>query len=226
MRKDTQALPPCWEAYGDLFRLAQDELAGKRVLLVDRLNEHAKQGFPGCSYCPRDIDYWTAPPKGGQPARMPRRHRRRHLHHFFKELLERNGKLAIYADRLQAIAPTTAAVLEQKRGPALTQKIIDKASITVDFSLFSPALAPLKLDYAAFACVLDFMNHVWVALGNLVPPHTYGHSWVLRDKASGTVIRTLRMIKGLGPGFYYADARPLREAGIKPGMELQAIRFA
>jgi hypothetical protein len=228
MNTTVRALPPPWKAYGDLFKLAQDSYGGKRAQLVDKLNKDARErGMARCSYSSRAIDSWKQPPKPGAPSRAPRDCRREHLHIFFKEMLVNGGQLEVYSEKLKAITIGIAEcdVAERPQKGAGKNRTADKGFVTVDFSRLSATLPSMKINYGDFSCVLDFLNFIWFDISNIVSMYTYGHSWVLCEAVTHKVIKTQRMIEGLGPGFYHPDPRPLREAGIMPGMTLEAIRL-
>jgi hypothetical protein len=99
------------------------------------------------------------------------------------------------------------------------------AVIKVDLARFSPELKPLELNFATLRNVGDLTNRVYLALGEFVEPYHYGHSWVLRDKKLGTVIKNRRLIDGLGTGHPVPDPRPLSEVGVSAATELEAIRL-
>jgi hypothetical protein len=228
MNTTVRALPPPWKAYGDLFKLAQDTYGGKRAQLIDKLNEDARRrGMSQCTYSSRAIDKWKRTPIPGSRYPAPRDYRREHLHIFFKEMLVAGGQLEVFSEKLKAvtIGVTETDMIEPPRSSAEKKQTADTGFVTVDFARLSATLAPAKINYGDFSCVLDFLNCVWLDITGIVPPYTYGHSWVLCDSVSHTVIKTRRMTEGLAPGFYYPDARPLREAGIVPDMKLEAIRL-
>lgn len=104
---------------------------------------------------------------------------------------------------------------------------IDKSTrITVDASLFlRDGAAVYTYPVAAFATVSDLTNAVYFELASHVRPFTYGHSWILRDKQSGNVVKTTRMLTNAGPGRPLNDPRSLTEVGVTPGTTLLVERL-
>jgi hypothetical protein len=215
------SVPP-WEAYADLFQMAQDANGGTRDLLVDALNQDAeKRVLPRCKYSKRDIDYWKAPPKGDQPTRLPRYYRAAHLHQFFTDLLNKSGKTSAYARHLDAIGPRPANVQAEEH--KIMGQAKRKDDIIIDLASFSTKLNPLRLRLSALRDVSDLTNKAFLALDAFVKPYHYGHTWVLRNKATGKVLKNRRIIDDVGPGKPVADPRPLSAVNVTGGTELEAI---
>lgn len=99
---------------------------------------------------------------------------------------------------------------------------VDRSSnITVDASTFlADPLAVYTFPIAAFECLGDLTNEVYFKLSSKIRPFQYGHTWVLRNKETNSVVKTLRMLVNAPPGKPLNDSRPLSEVGILPGMTL------
>lgn len=99
---------------------------------------------------------------------------------------------------------------------------VDRATnITVDASEFlSDASAVFTYPAAAFESLGDFTNEIYFKLSSKVRPYQYGHTWVLRDKQTNAIIKTLRMLVGAPAGKPLPDPRTLSEVGISPGATL------
>jgi hypothetical protein len=103
---------------------------------------------------------------------------------------------------------------------------VDRASnITVDLSDFLGASsAVFTYPVAAFESLGDLTNEVYFKISTEVRPFEYGHTWVLRDVETNTVIKTTRMLVNAPPGDPVPDPRPLSEVGILPGVTLKVER--
>lgn len=123
------------------------------------------------------------------------------------------------------IESSTQNSLARKEVDSLVERLthdVDRATtLTVDASDFlkSPA-AVYTFPMAAFETLSDLTNEIYFKLRPLVGAFEYGHSWVLRNRETGDVIRNARMITRSGPGRPLPDTRSLREAGIEAGSTL------
>ncbi|MBS7777654.1 hypothetical protein [Acidovorax sp. CCYZU-2555] len=70
---------------------------------------------------------------------------------------------------------------------------------------------------AAFDTISDLTNHIYFQLTPKVRPFQYGSLWVIRNKATNEILRTVRMLIGGSPGKPISDIRSLKEAGVFPG---------
>lgn len=113
--------------------------------------------------------------------------------------------------------------------PARLQKVVEQviadvnrsSNITVDARTFlDDANAVFTFPVAAFQSLGDLTNEVYFKLSKKVRPFQYGHTWVLRNGNSKSIIKTLRMLVNAPPGKPLDDTRPLSEVGILPGMTL------
>jgi hypothetical protein len=101
----------------------------------------------------------------------------------------------------------------------ITNEIRSSSFVTIDARDFmEDREAVLEYPVSAFASVNELLNQVYNnAVCERVGPYEYGESWVLRNETSGTVFRTLRMIKDLPARRIFTDRRTLAEAGIVAG---------
>ncbi|MCX7292075.1 hypothetical protein [Janthinobacterium sp.] len=94
-------------------------------------------------------------------------------------------------------------------------------NITVDARAFlGDDSAIFTYPVAAFESLGDFTNEVYFKLSSKVRPYQYGHSWLLQNKQTNAIIKTLRMLVDAPPGKPLPDPRPLSEVGISPGITL------
>lgn len=107
----------------------------------------------------------------------------------------------------------------------ISHNIIEATTFTVSFSDIFPDEQSFTVSYLvdAFKDFSDLLGRIYISLGNLVEPYTYGTSWVLKDIETGQIFKNARMITGLKPGKPLRDSRTLDEVGIKAGMHLEVI---
>jgi hypothetical protein len=181
-----------------------------------------KKSSPRCTYSKRSLEYWSTPPKPGKPSRKIRSYRIEHMHQFLSERIEALGETAKYASHLAAIAPHPPNVQPTKQ--TITRKHNGGVIIKIDLSQFSSELEPLVLGLDTLQNVKQLTDEVYFAISNYVSPYHYGHSWILRDKVTGSVLKNRRIIDRLGPGRQAVpDLRPLSEVGITTDTELEAL---
>jgi hypothetical protein len=115
-----------------------------------------------------------------------------------------------------AIGNDVAALVKQ------VQEEIDSATnVKIDARTFlNDTNAIFELPVAVFETLGELTDAVYFKLSPSVKPYAYGHSWVMRDKSTGSIIKTARMITGAGSGQPVPDKRPLREVGITAGSYL------
>jgi hypothetical protein len=91
--------------------------------------------------------------------------------------------------------------------------------------LFQEQSQPWLLRYDRNQTVSDFLNNIWFRLSGKVrlQPHRYAAAWVLRDTVTGEELPDMGRSWAEQRG-QQKDLRPIVEAGILPGMHLQAIR--
>ncbi|MBK7875554.1 MAG: hypothetical protein IPJ77_07355 [Planctomycetes bacterium] len=101
-------------------------------------------------------------------------------------------------------------------------RAVDKATnITVDGRTFTGnESAVYSFPVAMLDSVSALGDEVYFKINEYTRPYFYGHTWVLRNKASGQVLKTRGMSSGLPAGTPVHDERALSEVGIKPGDEL------
>lgn len=103
----------------------------------------------------------------------------------------------------------------------VAQTIEQATTFSVDASAFlGRAGAVFSYPIAAFETLGNLTDEIYFNLSPKVRPYEYGTAWVLRNKDTGDVIRTLRMLTGTAPGKPLNDPRSLREAGVQPGSTL------
>jgi len=118
---------------------------------------------------------------------------------------------------------------DQGRWQQIAEQIladVDRSSnIVVDASNFlGDSSAVFTFPVAAFESLGDLTNEVYFKLSSKVRPFQYGHTWLLRNKETGFVIKTLRMLANAPAGQPLPDSRSLGEVGIHPGMTLVVER--
>lgn len=112
--------------------------------------------------------------------------------------------------------PKVAVFIEE-----LEQQLHDLTSITVNISQITGRPGDYKsYPIAAFPTLDALTNEVYFSLERHVRPFEYGHSWVLRNKRTGEIIRTTRMLTRTPAGKPIDDIRALHEVGIQAGDEL------
>lgn len=97
------------------------------------------------------------------------------------------------------------------------------AATSIEVSLAAvPDAESVLLSYpvAAFGTFGELTDSIYFDIDKVVSPFEYGHSWVLRDRATGHIIKNARMITGAPPGEPVPDNRQLAEVGIRPGSRL------
>jgi hypothetical protein len=80
-----------------------------------------------------------------------------------------------------------------------------------------------QLPYRQFATVSDLLDDAWFSMSEYVPPVQYGILWAFRDAGSGRVLRDIGRMWAEAIHGTELDSRPLDEAGILPGMRLEAV---
>lgn len=94
--------------------------------------------------------------------------------------------------------------------------------IIISLKEILPGADDLRLSASSLRTFYDLTNQVFWALKGAVEAFTYEKSWILRDKETGKTIpkqRTAdnRLVK--------IDLRSLKDAGVEPGMNLEAIQW-
>ncbi len=103
----------------------------------------------------------------------------------------------------------------------LAKEIEEATTFTVDASAFlGRSDAVFSYPIAAFETLGHLTDEVYFKLSPKVRPFQYGFTWVLKNKATGEVVRTLRMLTGAPEGKPLPDPRSLREVGVQPGSTL------
>jgi len=103
----------------------------------------------------------------------------------------------------------------------LAKEIDEATTITIDATKFlNQPGAVFTYPIAAFDCLAQLTNAIYFELSPSVRAYHYGDSWVLRNKATGDIIKNIRMLAQLPPGRPLDDPRSLGEVGITPGSTL------
>lgn len=121
----------------------------------------------------------------------------------------------------QATKADVVTVLKEQ-AERISQGIEQSSFISVDLSAFGKGVQ--RYPVAALKSMDVLTDEVYFALEKLVRPYAYGTDWVLREKGTGRVFRTVRMLTNTPLGKPLPDVRSLEEVGIKAGMELEAVR--
>jgi len=82
--------------------------------------------------------------------------------------------------------------------------------------------AIIDISYKQFAKVNKLLDAIYHSLKDHVDPHSYNKIWVLRDVNGGYTFTEAGKLWANRVGLD-KDNRPLREAGILPGMKLETI---
>jgi len=100
----------------------------------------------------------------------------------------------------------------------VAREIEDATTFTVDASAFLERTdAIYSYPIAAFETLGNLTDEIYFKLAPKVRPYQYGEAWVLKNKGTGDVVRTLRMLTGAPAGKPLPDPRSLREAGVQAG---------
>lgn len=99
------------------------------------------------------------------------------------------------------------------------QDLLDRM-FTVSLKGVAPNLNDLVLSVDAVRTFGDLTTQVFWGLKNAVPAFTYEKEWILRDTANGKLFLKLRNEAGEKIA---RDSRTLQQAGITPGITLEAI---
>jgi hypothetical protein len=103
----------------------------------------------------------------------------------------------------------------------VAKEIEEATTLTVDASAFlGRSDAVFSYPIAAFETLGNLTDEVYFKLSSKVRPYQYGSTWVLKNKETGEVVRTLRMLTGTPAGKLLVDPRSLREVGVQPGSTL------
>ena len=128
-------------------------------------------------------------------------------------------------DALRSAPGNVMAKLEET-AEEVSREIRETSSLTVDARDFTgDDAAVYTFPIAAFATLSDLTNQVYFLLQDYVKPYDYGYSWLLKNKADGSVIKTARMITGAKRGVPLRDLRTLGGLGITGGTELVVERL-
>lgn len=134
--------------------------------------------------------------------------------------------LADNEDLRKRIRQTVEDLLKAESEPGefaerVTKAVEDATTLTIDASAFLDQKdAVFSFPIAAFETLGDLTDMVYFKLSSKVRPYQYGSVWILRNKETGEVIRTLRMLLGAPEGKAIRDVRYLREVGIHAGATL------
>jgi hypothetical protein len=122
----------------------------------------------------------------------------------------------------EMVEELTRAKSEPKEVAERVAREIDEATtLTVDASAFlGRSDAVFSYPIAAFETLGNLTDEVYFKLSSKVRPYQYGSTWVLKNKETGEVVRTLRMLTGTPAGKPLPDPRSLREVGVQPGSTL------
>jgi len=115
----------------------------------------------------------------------------------------------------------------------LSKEIRETNFFTVCLDRIAPDLNDLTMPIAAFATFGGLLDEIYFRLlqsGGAVPSRTYGTHWVLRNKETGEVFKSIWMLEDVGSrdplvSALVSDHRSLQEVGIKPGMTLEIVRL-
>jgi hypothetical protein len=100
----------------------------------------------------------------------------------------------------------------------VAKEIEEATTFTVDASAFlGRSDAVFSYPIAAFETLGNLTDEVYFKLSSKVGPYQYGSTWVLKDRETSEILRTLRMLTGTPAGKPLPDPRSLREVGVKPG---------
>jgi len=155
--------------------------------------------------------------------------------HQRKELSERRvAERMAEQDTLKAriketILETAATGTNQSQLQEVAERVladVDRATnITVDASEFlKDSSAVFTYPVSAFESLGALTNEVYFQIASKVRPYEYGHSWVLKNSQTNTIIKTLRMLVNAPSGAPIPDPRQLSEVGIAPGTTLVVQR--
>lgn len=150
-----------------------------------------------------------------------------------KEITQRHtAELRADSEELKSKVRET---IEKFSGESRAKEIADRVAtqieeattVTVDASDFlKRADAVFSYPIAAFETLGDLTDEIYFKLAPKVRPYQYGSVWVLKNKETCEVIKTLRMLTGASPGQRLHDPRSLREVGVQPGSTLVVERPA
>jgi hypothetical protein len=133
----------------------------------------------------------------------------------FREIVESAVESTIEKYRPAADADGDAGALAR----TVAEQEILKRTIVVDLPGEESA-GPFIVPVGVGTTVDDFLNTVYFALDGLVPPYTYGATWVLVDPVTGRELADVGSMAVRGRVVEQDDNRPLAEAGIEPGSRL------
>jgi hypothetical protein len=81
-----------------------------------------------------------------------------------------------------------------------------------------------NMEYDAYSTTATFLTDVWYLLASFIEPYTYGKEWVLRERVTFRVLDVgTQWAESNGRS---SDDRPLAQAGLRPGMQLDTIRMS
>lgn len=102
-----------------------------------------------------------------------------------------------------------------------SKDVIDSEFVEIDARRFTDDETKIfSYPVSTFADLNSFTNRIFFNLKEHIPPYAYGHKWILRNAATGGIIKNARMITGSGAGEPVHDSRPLEEVGIRGGTKL------
>lgn len=111
----------------------------------------------------------------------------------------------------------------QEQADRISADIKQSSFISIDLTPFDSNLGVHTYPLLAIKDMNALTDEVYFMLEGRVRAYSYGTDWVLREKATGRVLRNLRMLTGAPVGQPVTDIRTLEEMGIKAGMELETI---
>ncbi|KJV06950.1 hypothetical protein [Methylocucumis oryzae] len=141
--------------------------------------------------------------------------------------IEEKIKSVLTSDKLLSSANNKPELQESliKAAEKITNEIRKSSFITVDARSFTGSDDDLyEFQASAFSSLNDLTDEIYFQINKLVKPYEYGHTWVIKDKATDAIIKNARMITGTKPGIPLPDGRALWEVGIKPGMTFEVVR--
>lgn len=108
----------------------------------------------------------------------------------------------------------------------LSDRIKEQRFFTIKFDDFDQSIPPMTVPIDAYPTVKQLMDDVYFELSPRVRPHYYGIDWLMRNRDTGAVIKTRRILERVPPGRPAPDKRPLSAIGVGAGTVLHVFRPA
>jgi hypothetical protein len=176
-------------------------------------------------YAPRDFSTDTAYLQSMSEARKGREGLP-NIEHSIRQVVLKELTSDRLAAELQKATTSDIPSILGRAAEELSNRIKTKQFFTITFEQFDESIPPMTVPIDAYPTIKQLMDDVYFVLSPRVRPHYYGIDWLMRDRDTGKIVKTRRLLNRTPPGLPAPDKRPLSAVGVEPGVVLQVFRPA